>query len=113
MRVHDDERTLVRIFIRDSDKWHRAPLDRALIERLKKEGFAGVTVTHGVAGFGAKSVIHTAHLLDLSGDLPVVIEVVDDEEHVQKLLSILDEMVKGGALVTIQTVRAIKFAPVK
>ena len=86
MRVLDGEKLLVRIFIGDADKWHHQPLERALLERLRKEGFAGATVTRAIAGFGASSVIHTAHILDLSSDLPIVIEVVDDAEHVRKLL---------------------------
>jgi PII-like signaling protein len=111
MRVLDGEQTLVRIFIGDSDKWQHQPLDRALLERLRREGFAGATVIHGVAGFGARSVIHTANVLALSGDLPVLIEIVDDEAHVQELLPILDEMLGGGALVTMEKVRVIKYSP--
>ena len=111
MRVLDGEQLLVRIFIGDSDKWHHQPLHRALLERLRKEGFAGATVTHGIAGFGAASVIHTSSLVDLSGDLPVLIEVVDDQEHVDELLPILDEMITSGALVTIEKVRVLKYAP--
>jgi uncharacterized protein len=112
MRVLDGEQTLVRIFLGDSDKWHHQPLYRALLERLRKEGFAGATVTHGIAGFGARSIIHTAHLVDLSTDLPVVIEVVDDGEHVERLTDILDEMLDGG-LVTIEKVRVLRYAPGK
>ncbi|HEY1694383.1 MAG TPA: DUF190 domain-containing protein [Polyangiaceae bacterium] len=110
MRVLDGEQFLVRIFIGDDDKWHHTPLDRALLDRLRREGFAGATVFHGVAGFGAASVIHTTHLVDLSGDLPVVIEVVDDQEHVDKLIAILDEMLTVGALVTLEKVRVLKYA---
>jgi uncharacterized protein len=110
MRVLDGEQLLVRIFIGDSDKWHHQPLDRALIERLRKEGFAGTTVIRGIAGFGAASVIHTSHLVDLSADLPILIEVVDDQEHVDRLLPILDEMITKGALVTIEKVRVVKYA---
>src|SRR5580658_6597681 len=110
MRVLDGEQQLVRIFIGDSDKWHHQPLHRALLERLRKEGFAGAPVIHGVAGLGAASVIHTAHLVDLSADLPVLIEVVDDQEHIDKLVLILDEMLTGGALVTIEKVRVLKYA---
>jgi uncharacterized protein len=110
MRVLDGEQTLVRIFIGDSDKWHHQSLDRALIERLRKEGFAGATVIRGVAGFGAASVIHTAHLVDLSGDLPILVEIVDDQEHIDKLLPILDEMITQGALVTMEKVRVLKYA---
>jgi PII-like signaling protein len=111
MRVLDGEQTLVRIFIGDSDKWHHRPLHTALLERLRKEGFAGATVFHGIAGFGAASVIHTASIVDLSADLPVLIEVVDDQEHVDKLVAILDEMITKGALVTIEKVRVLKYAP--
>ena len=111
MRVLDGEQTLIRIFIGDADKWHHTPLDRALIERLRREGFAGATVLHGVAGFGARSIIHTSHLVDLSGDLPVVIEIVEDDVHVQKLLPILDEMLTSGALVTMEKVRVLRYAP--
>jgi hypothetical protein len=112
MRVLDGEQILVRIFIGESDKWRHQPLSMALLERLRKEGFAGATVFQGVAGFGARSVLHTAHLLRLSEDLPVVIEVVDTEEHIERLLPILDEMVTEG-LVTLERARVLKYAPGK
>jgi uncharacterized protein len=110
MRVLEGERTLVRIFVGDSDHWNKKSLHRALLERLRAEGFAGATVIQGVAGFGAASVIHTAHLVDLSSDLPVLIEVVDDDEHIEGLLKILDEMLEGGALVTMEKVHVVKYA---
>jgi PII-like signaling protein len=110
MRVLDGDQTLVRIFLGESDTWHHQPLARAILERLRSEGFAGATVVHGVAGFGASSIIHTAHLLELSTDLPVVIEVVDDQAHVDRLLPILDEMITGGALVTVERVRVVRYA---
>ena len=110
MRVLDGNQFLVRIFLGESDRFHHTPLSRALLERLRREGFAGATVIHGIAGFGASSVIHTASLVELSADLPVLIEVVDDEAHVEKLLPILDEMVTGGALVTMERVRVVKYA---
>jgi uncharacterized protein len=112
MRVLDGEQVLARIFIGESDKWRHQPLSVALLERLRKEGFAGATVFHGVAGFGARSVLHTTHLLRLSEDLPVVIEVVDSQEHVDRLIPILDEMV-GEGLVTLEKARVIKYAPGK
>lgn len=110
MRVLDGEQVLVRIFIGESDKWRHQPLSVALLERLRKEGFAGATVFHGVAGFGARSVAHTTHLLRLSEDLPIVIEVVDSHEHIERLVPILDEMVLEG-LVTLEKARVIKYAP--
>ena len=112
MRVLDGEQVLVRIFIGESDRWHQKPLAAALLERLRKEGFAGATVFQAVAGFGARSVLHTTHLLRLSEDLPVVIEVVDTEEHVERLIPILDEMV-GEGLVTLEKARVIKYSPGK
>ncbi len=109
MRVLTGEQVLVRIFIGESDKWHHQPLYRALVERLRREGFAGATVFHGVSGFGARSILHTANILRLSEDLPVVIEVVDTAEQVQLLTPILDEMVSEG-LVTMEKVRVFKYA---
>jgi uncharacterized protein len=109
VRVLDGESVLIRVFIGESDKWHHQPLHVALLERLRKEGFAGATVLHGVAGFGARSVLHTAHLLRLSEDLPVVIEIVDSQEHAERLTQILDEMVTEG-LVTMEKVRVLKYA---
>lgn len=110
MRVLDGSQFLVRIFLGESDRFHHTPLARALLERLRREGFAGATVMHGTAGFGASSVIHTASLVELSADLPVLIDVVEDEAHVDRLLPILDEMLTGGALVTLERVRVLKYA---
>lgn len=110
MRVLDGDRSLVRIFAGESDRWRHQSLTRALLDRLRADGFAGATVMHGVAGFGASSVIHTASLVELSTDLPVVIEIVEDDAHVERLLPILDEMLTGGALVTIERVRVLKYA---
>ena len=109
MRSIDGEQTLVRIFFGESEKWHGRPLHAALLERLRREGFAGATVLRGIAGFGASSVIHTTSLVDLSADLPIVVEVVDDAEHVAKLPPILDEMLLGSALVTNERVRVVKY----
>ena len=110
MRVLDGERSLVRIFAGEADRWGHRPLARALLERLRAEGFAGATVIHGVAGFGASSVIHTASLVESSSNLPVLIELVDDDAHVERLLPILDEMLTGGALVTVERVCVLKYA---
>lgn len=110
MRVLEGEQWMVRIFIGESDRWQGRALSDALVERLRKEGFAGATVLRGLAGFGARSVVHTAHLLELSQDLPLVIEVVDTEEHVKRLEPILDEMVADG-LVTLEKVKVLKYKP--
>ena len=109
MRVLSGEQVMVRVFIGESDRWHHQPLATALLERLRKEHFAGATVVHGVAGFGAHSVLHTSRILRLSEDLPVVVEIVDSQEHIDRLLPILDEMVTEG-LVTLEKVRVLKYA---
>jgi PII-like signaling protein len=110
MRTLTGEQTMVRIFIGESDKWHLTPLWMALVERLRKEDFAGATVFRAIAGFGARSIMHTAHVFRLSSDLPIVVEVVDTDETVQqRLLPILDEMVPEG-LVTMEKVRVLKYA---
>ena len=112
MRTLTGEQLMVRIFFGESDKWKHQPMETALLERLRKEGFAGATVFRGVAGFGANSVIHTTHLLEMSSDLPMVIEVVDTEERVEQLLPILDEMLDDG-LVTIEKVRVLRYSPAR
>jgi PII-like signaling protein len=109
MRVLTGEQMLIRVFIGESDRWHHQPLHLALLERLRKEGFAGATVFHGTAGFGAHSVLHTTRILRLSQDLPVVIEIVDSEERMPVLVPILDEMIQEG-LVTMEKVRVLKYA---
>ncbi|SRR5713226_6160397 len=109
MRTLSGEQVMVRIFFGESDKWKHKPLEIALIERLRAEGFAGATAFRGSAGFGANSVIHTTHLLELSSDLPIVVEVVDTEEHIERLMPILDEMLDDG-LVTMEKVRVVRYS---
>jgi len=109
MRVLSGEQVLVRVFIGESDRWKHQPLSSALVERLRSEHFAGATVFHGVAGFGAHSVLHTTRILRLSEDLPVVIEIVDSEDRMERLSAILDEMVVEG-LVTMEKVRVLRYA---
>lgn len=103
------DQMMVRIFFGESHKWKHQPLHVALVERFRAEGFAGATVFKGISGFGAKSILHTTHLLDLSNDLPIVIEVVDTADEIEKrLLPILDEMLDDG-LVTIEKVRVLRY----
>ena len=110
MRALSGQQVMVRIFFGESDRWKHRPLDVALLERLKTEGFAGATVFRGIGGFGANSHIHTTHLLELSSDLPVVIEIVDTEEHINRLMPILDEMLDDG-LVTMEKVNVLRYTP--
>ena len=104
------ERTLMRIFVGESDKFEGRPLYEALLERFRKRGLAGATVLRGVAGFGASSVVHTEKVLRLSLDLPVVVEVVETEEAIQSVLPDLDEMI-GGGLVTLERARVLLYRP--
>jgi PII-like signaling protein len=104
------EQTLMRIFIGESDRWQKRSLYMALLELFRKEGFAGATVLKGVAGFGAQSILHTDSLLGLSSDLPLVVEVVDNEKKIQAILPRLDEMLQGG-MVTLEKARVIHYSP--
>ena len=104
------ERTLMRIFIGESDKYQGKPLYDALLQRLRAKGLAGATVLRGVAGFGASSTVHTDKILRLSLDLPIIIEVVETEETIQAVLPDLDEMI-GGGLITLERARVIMYRP--
>ena len=108
MRKLEGEQVLMRIFIGESDQWERRPLSMVLVELLRRNGLAGATVLKGVAGFGANSVVHTASLLDLSADLPLVIEVVDSQEHIDRVIPQIDAMM-GGGLVTMEKVRVVRY----
>jgi CBS-domain-containing membrane protein len=98
----------LRIYIGDSDLWRGKSLAAVLLEQLKKEGLAGATVFRGVAGFGAHSRIHTAAILDLSTDLPVVIEVIDTPEKIQHALETVSPMVHEG-LITLEGVEVLAY----
>jgi len=106
MQKLEGEQTLMRIFIGESDRYQKRPLHEVLVELFRKEGFAGATVLKGVTGFGAHSMLHTDRLLCLSQDLPLVIEVVDHEEKIEKIIPLLDEMLKGG-MITLEKARVI------
>ena len=102
------EAKLVRVFIGESDHWHGVPLYEAIVRKAREIGLAGATVIRGVEGFGANSRIHTAKILRLSEDLPILIEIVDKEDRIQKILPILDEMI-GEGLITMEKVEIIKY----
>jgi len=104
------ERTLMRIFIGESDKYEGKPLYEALLERFRKRGLAGATVLRGIAGFGASSKVHTDKILRLSLDLPLIIEVVEAEEAIQAILPDLEELI-GGGLITLERANVILYRP--
>src|ERR1700745_1120992 len=97
---------LLRVFIGESDRWKDHPLYEAIVLKARELHLAGATVLRGPMGFGAASRIHTAKILRLSMDLPIVIEIVDTEEKINTLLPYLDQMM-GGGLVTLEKVKVI------
>ena len=99
---------LLRIFIGESDRWHHQPLYEAIVLKAREMHLAGATVLRGPMGFGKTSHLHTAKILRLSTDLPLVIEIVDAEEKINTFLPVLDEMMKGG-LVTLEKARVIHY----
>ncbi len=99
---------LLRVFIGEADTWQAQPLYRAIVLKARELGLAGATVLKGPMGFGANSLLHTTKLLDLSTDLPIIVEIVDSAEKVQTLLPFLDESVIEG-LITIEEVRILKY----
>ncbi|RIH86039.1 DUF190 domain-containing protein [Calidithermus roseus] len=106
----EGEAKLLRIFIGESDKWQGRPLHEAIVLEAKQHGLAGATVFKGIMGFGAHSRIHSAKLLQLSEDLPLMIEIVDSEEKIRAFLPLLDTMVREG-LVTLERVEVIRYRP--
>jgi len=94
---------LLRIFIGESDKHERVPLYEWIVKEAKKAGLSGATVIRGIEGFGAQSRIHSAKILDLSVDLPIIIEIVDDLEKIEAFLPTIDEVVQEG-LATVEKV---------
>lgn len=99
----EGEQKLVRVFIGEQDKWKGRPLYEAIVDEARGLGMAGATVLKGIMGFGCKAHVHTAKLLELSHDLPIVVELVDASERVDRLLPKLDAMVAEG-LVTVEPV---------
>ena len=99
---------LLRVFIGEGDKWHGQPLYEAIVLKARELHLAGATVLRGPMGFGAHSRLHTAKVLRLSEDLPMVIEIVDSREKIDELLPHIDDMVKEG-LVTLEKVQVIKY----
>jgi hypothetical protein len=103
-----NEALLLRIFIGESDRWQHKPLYEAIVLKAREMHLAGATVLRGPMGFGKTSRLHTAKILRLSMDLPLVIEIVDGEEKINAFLPVLDEMV-GGGLVTLEKVKVIDY----
>ena len=102
------ENILMRLFIGEHDRYEHQPLYEALVELFRQEGFAGATVLRGLSGFGANRVCHSQRLLDLSADLPLIVEVVESEEKIAALMPRLDAMMAGG-MMTLEKVTVIRY----
>jgi PII-like signaling protein len=99
---------LLRIFVGESDRHGHRPLYEEVVLRAREAGLAGATVLRGVMGFGRHSLIHTTKILRLSEDLPMVVEVVDSRENIERFLPVLDELITDG-LVTLERVNVIHY----
>lgn len=99
---------LLRIFVDEEDRWHGQPLYTAIVEALRKNGFIGATVVKGVEGFGSHGMLHSARVFDFSTNLPILIEVIEDETKIMAFLPTLQEMVTEG-LITLETVQLLRF----
>jgi len=99
---------LVRVFVGEADRWQGRPLYEAIVEEARRRGLAGATAWKGFMGFGAHSRLHTAKILRLSEDLPVIIEIVDTAEKIEAFLPALQEMVQEG-LVTLERAEVILY----
>lgn len=104
------ENVLMRIFIGEADRYGHQLLYEALVEMFRKEGFAGATVIRAISGFGAHSVYHTQKLLDLSADLPIIVEVVDAQDKINAVMPRIDEMMSGG-MITLEKATVIRYTP--
>ncbi|HEV2209678.1 MAG TPA: DUF190 domain-containing protein [Verrucomicrobiae bacterium] len=100
--------TLLRVFLGESDRWEHQPLYEAIVLKARELHLAGATVLRGPMGFGKSSRLHTAKILRLSMDLPIVIELVDSEEKIKAFLPVLDGMMKGG-LITLEQVQVLRY----
>jgi PII-like signaling protein len=107
VKVLQGQQTLMRIFVGEQKKHGHQPLYQAIVEMLREEKMAGATVLRGIAGFGAKSHLHSANLLALSQDLPMVIECVDTQENIDRVMPKIDDLISDG-LVTLENVKVIR-----
>ncbi len=107
MKIEGDGK-LLHVFIGESDHWHGKPLFEAIVRAAREAGMAGATVLRGLEGFGADSRLHTARILRLSQDLPIVVEIVDKPERIDAFLPTLDEMVTEG-MVTVEDVHIVAY----
>ena len=106
------EGKLLRIFVGEADRWQGKPLYEAIVVEARQRGLAGATVLKGFMGFGAHSRIHTAKLLELSQDLPIIIEIVDTAERIEAFIPDLEKMV-GDGLITLERAEVLLYRPAR
>ena len=104
------EGKLLRVFVGESDRWNGTPLYEAIVLEARQRGLAGATVIKGFMGFGAHSRIHTAKLLELSQDLPIIVEIVDAADKIEAFMPDLEKMV-GDGLITIERAEVLLYRP--
>ena len=107
-----EDALLLRIFIGESDRHRHRPLYEAIVLKAREMNLAGATVLRGPMGYGASSRIHTAKIIQLSMDLPFIVEIVDTEEKINGFLPVLDEMMNGG-LITLEKARVMRYIAAK
>ena len=100
--------TLLRLFVGERERYGHQPLYEAIVLKAREHGLAGATVLRGIVGYGHSSKLHTAKILRLSEDLPLVVEIVDSDEHIEEFLPVLDNMMSSG-LVTLEKVRVVQY----
>lgn len=101
---------LLRVFIGENDRFDGKPLYEAIVLKAREQGLAGATVLRGPLGFGHSSRLHTAKILRLSEDLPIVVEIIDSEQNITAFLPLLGSMLKGG-LVSLEDIRILRYGP--
>ena len=112
MQTLKKESKLLRIFVGDVDKLDHTPLYEAIAIKARENGLAGCTVTRGIMSFGASSVIHTAKLLDLSEDLPIIIEIIDHENKLRPFIKLVGDMIEKaacGGLITVEKAEVVYY----
>ena len=112
----NSEAKLLRIFVGESDKYNSKPVYERIVLKAREAGLAGATVIKGIMGFGANSIIHTSKILTLSEDLPLVVEIVDKLEKIEKFIPVINEIFEKaniGGLVTIEKAEIIKYISTK
>jgi PII-like signaling protein len=100
---------MLKVYIGESDRWQGEALYHAILKKIKEHGLAGATTVRGIEGFGANSRVHTKGIEVLSQDLPIVIEVIDQEERINEIIRIIDPMLTEGIMVVLHDVEIVKY----